>query len=50
MTNKRWGRIGDSAIIGAGTYASARCAVSCTGYGEQFIRFAVAHDINAIME
>lgn len=43
MTNKRWGRVGDSPIIGAGTYAdNAACAVSCTGHGEYFIRLAVA--------
>jgi beta-aspartyl-peptidase (threonine type) len=48
MTNKRWGRIGDSPVIGAGTYASdATCGVSSTGHGEFFIRLAVAHDIAA---
>ena len=48
MTNKRYGRIGDSPIIGAGTYADNRsCAVSATGHGEYFIRYAVAHDICA---
>jgi beta-aspartyl-peptidase (threonine type) len=48
MTNKRPGRIGDSPVIGAGTYASnATCAVSCTGDGEYFIRAAVAHEISA---
>ena len=48
MTNKRYGRIGDSPIIGAGTYAdNASCAVSATGHGEYFIRAAVAHDIAA---
>ncbi|HEX9707875.1 MAG TPA: isoaspartyl peptidase/L-asparaginase [Steroidobacteraceae bacterium] len=48
MTNKRWGRIGDSPIIGAGTYAdNATCAVSATGSGEYFIRAAVAHEICA---
>jgi len=47
MTNKRWGRVGDSPIIGAGTWADARCAVSATGWGEYFIRLAVAHDICA---
>ena len=48
MTNKRWGRIGDSPVIGAGTYAdNASCAVSATGHGEYFIRHAVAHDICA---
>jgi len=50
MTNKRWGRIGDSPIIGAGTYADNRtCAVSCTGDGEYFIRLGVARDISALM-
>jgi len=47
-TGKRWGRVGDSPIIGAGTYADDRsCAVSATGVGEYFIRLAVAHDIAA---
>lgn len=50
MTNKRWGRVGDSPIIGAGTYADARCAVSATGWGEYFIRAAVARDICARVE
>ncbi|WP_353777390.1 isoaspartyl peptidase/L-asparaginase [Winogradskyella sp. 3972H.M.0a.05] len=51
MTNKRWGRVGDSPIIGAGTYANnATCAVSSTGWGEYFIRAMVAHDISALME
>lgn len=51
MTNKRWGRIGDSPIIGAGTYADNRtCAVSATGWGEFFIRLGVARDISALME
>jgi beta-aspartyl-peptidase (threonine type) len=45
MTNKRWGRIGDSPVIGAGTYADACCAVSGTGWGEYFIRAAAAHAI-----
>ena len=45
MTNKRWGRVGDSPIIGAGTYANARCAVSCTGHGEFYIRTCAAHAI-----
>lgn len=50
MTNKRWNRIGDSPVIGAGTYASNdACAVSCTGHGEYFIRYAVAHDVWALM-
>ena len=47
MTNKRWSRIGDSPIIGAGTYANEQCGVSGTGWGEYFIRAAVAHDICA---
>ena len=47
MTNKRWGRVGDAPIIGAGTWADARCGVSATGWGEFFIRNAVAHDICA---
>ena len=51
MTNKRYGRIGDAPIIGAGTYANnATCAVSSTGWGEYFIRAMVAHDISALME
>lgn len=50
MTGKRWGRIGDSPIIGAGTYADDRaCAVSATGSGEYFIRLGVAHEICARM-
>lgn len=47
MTNKRYGRVGDVPIIGAGTYADARCAVSTTGWGEYFIRVGVARDICA---
>jgi len=47
MTNKRWGRVGDSPLIGAGTWADAHCAVSCTGWGEYYIRNVVAHDIAA---
>jgi len=51
MTNKRWGRIGDAPVIGAGTYANnASCAVSATGHGEYFIRSVVAHDICALVE
>lgn len=51
MTNKRYNRIGDVPIIGAGTYANNRtCAVSATGHGEYFIRWTVAHDISALME
>ena len=50
MTAKRWGRVGDSPIIGAGTYAANDCcAVSATGHGEFFIRGAVAHEIAALM-
>jgi beta-aspartyl-peptidase (threonine type) len=49
MTNKRFGRVGDVPIIGAGTYANAGCAVSATGHGEFFIRYTVAHDICARM-
>ena len=47
MTNKRYGRVGDSPIIGAGTYANAKCAVSATGWGEYYIRAVAAHDICA---
>lgn len=51
MTNKKFGRVGDAPIIGAGTYASnATCAVSATGWGEYFIRVGVARDIAAQME
>ena len=51
MTNKKWGRIGDSPIIGAGTYANnITCAISSTGWGEFFIRGVIAYDISAIME
>jgi len=51
MANKKWGRIGDSPIIGAGTYANNKtCAVSGTGWGELFIRGVVAYDISALME
>ncbi|MCH2043188.1 MAG: isoaspartyl peptidase/L-asparaginase [Saprospiraceae bacterium] len=51
MTNKKYGRIGDSPIIGAGTYANNNtCAVSCTGSGEFFIRSVVAYDVSCIME
>lgn len=51
MTNKKWGRIGDAPIIGAGTYANNKtCAVSGTGWGEFFIRGVVAYDISALME
>ncbi len=51
MTNKRFGRVGDSPIIGAGTYANNHtCAISCTGHGEYFIRAVVAYDISCLME
>lgn len=50
MTNKKWGRIGDSPIIGAGTWASNdTSAVSCTGHGEYFIKAVVGHDIHCLM-
>ena len=51
MTNKAWGRIGDSPVIGAGTYANDQtCAVSCTGYGEYFMRAVAAYDVSCRME
>jgi beta-aspartyl-peptidase (threonine type) len=51
MSNKRYNRIGDTPIIGAGVYANnATCAISATGHGEYFIRWTVAHDISALME
>ena len=51
MSDKRYGRVGDSPIIGAGTYAkNSTCGVSATGWGEFFIRLAVAHDISAMIE
>lgn len=51
MTNKKFGRVGDSPIIGAGTYANDRtCAISCTGHGELFIKAVVAYDISCLME
>jgi beta-aspartyl-peptidase (threonine type) len=51
MTNKQFGRVGDTPIIGAGTYANnATCAVSCTGHGEFFIRAVVAYDISCLIE
>lgn len=51
MTNKKYNRIGDAPIIGAGTYANNNtCAVSATGHGEYFIRWTVAHDISALIE
>jgi beta-aspartyl-peptidase (threonine type) len=50
MTNKRWQRIGDSPVVGAGTYANdATCAISCTGNGEAFLRAVAAHDVHALM-
>jgi len=51
MTNKKWGRVGDSPLIGSGTYANnATCAISCTGSGEFFIRGVVAYDVSCLME
>nr|CCF99541.1 peptidase, T2 family (glycosylasparaginase or L-asparaginase) [uncultured Flavobacteriia bacterium] len=51
MTNKKFDRIGDSPIVGAGTYANNKtCAVSCTGSGEFFIRGVVAYDVSCLME
>jgi L-asparaginase / beta-aspartyl-peptidase len=50
LTNKRYGRVGDSPIIGAGTYADEECGVSATGHGELFIRYTVAREICARME
>jgi beta-aspartyl-peptidase (threonine type) len=50
MTNKRYGRVGDSPIIGAGTYASDQCAVSGTGWGEFYIRLSVAHEVCSRMK
>jgi beta-aspartyl-peptidase (threonine type) len=51
MTNKKYGRIGDTPIIGAGTYANNKtCAVSCTGHGEIFMRAVAAYDVHALME
>ncbi len=51
MTNKKYGRIGDAPVIGAGTYANNKtCAVSCTGHGEYYIRLAFARDVSALME
>ncbi len=51
MTNKRFGRIGDSPIIGAGTYANNKtCAISCTGHGEVFIKAVAAYDVSCLME
>lgn len=51
MTNKQFGRVGDSPIIGAGTYANNNtCAISCTGHGEPFIRAVTAYDVSCLME
>ena len=50
MTNKRYGRVGDAPVIGAGTYANAHCAVSGTGWGEFYLRTVAAHDICARMQ
>ena len=51
MTNKKFGRIGDSPVFGAGTYANNdTCAISCTGHGEFFLRAVVAHDISCLIE
>ena len=51
MTNKRYGRIGDSPMIGAGTYANNKtCAISCTGHGEKFIKAIAAYDVSCLME
>jgi beta-aspartyl-peptidase (threonine type) len=50
LTNKLPGRVGDTPIIGAGTYANdASCAVSATGMGEEFVRRVVGHDVSALM-
>lgn len=51
MTNKKYGRIGDSPLIGSGTYANNHtCAISCTGHGEMFIRTVAAYDVSCLME
>ena len=51
LTNKKFGRVGDSPIIGAGTYANNNtCAISCTGVGELFIRSVVAYDISCLID
>jgi beta-aspartyl-peptidase (threonine type) len=51
MTNKKHGRVGDTPIIGSGTYANNKtCAISCTGHGEYFIRAVAAHDVSCLME
>jgi beta-aspartyl-peptidase (threonine type) len=51
MTNKKYGRIGDSPLIGCGTYANNKtCGISCTGHGEMFIRAVAAYDVSCLME
>lgn len=51
MTNKKWGRVGDSPMVGSGNYANNKtCAISCTGSGEFFIRGVVAYDVSCLME
>jgi beta-aspartyl-peptidase (threonine type) len=51
MTNKKFGRVGDSPMLGAGNYANNKtCAVSCTGSGEYFIRAVVAYDVSCLIE
>lgn len=51
MTNKKYGRIGDTPLIGCGTYANNNtCAISCTGHGEPFIRSVAAYDVSCLME
>ena len=51
MTNKRFGRVGDSPIVGDGTYANDQtCAISCTGHGDYFLRAVVAYDISCLIE
>lgn len=49
MTAKKWGRVGDTPILGAGNYADQNAAISCTGTGEEFIRHAVARSVTARM-
>ena len=51
MTNKQFGRVGDSPIIGIGTYANNKtCAISCTGHGEPFIKAVAAYDVSCLIE
>ena len=50
MTNKRYARIGDTPLIGAGTWADSRCAISCTGHGEYFMRAVASYDVACLME